>query len=291
MSKTRTGRFDIGFRQTGKWCDDLKCLMVWMQQNDFVGFDIRDATVDQIKMLIDAGVKVGSVDLPQPWSDLTSADTAKRNDAAQRAAEYIKPIAALGPKNFFLVGLADNPAQPRKEVFTQAIDGYGQLCAAIGSSGARLVFEGWPRDAATLACTPADCRSLFNELPEGRAGINFDPSHLIRMGIDPVPFLEEFAPKVYHVHGKDAKIICEQLQEHGHQLPPTFVERRPYSGFYWRYTIPGHGSAHWSRLLAILQEVGYQGMISIELEDANFHGDEAIEKQGLMAARDFLVNC
>ena len=262
-----------------------------MQQNDFVGFDIRDATVDQIKMLINAGVKVGSVDLPQPWSDLTRADAAKRNDAAQRAAEYVKPIAALGPKNFFS---SDWPTIRLSRVRRSS----PRPSMATVSSARRSApaGRGWSLKAGPGMSQPWPARRrivapFLMSYPNGRAGINFDPSHLIRMGIDPVPFLEEFAPKVYHVHGKDAKIICEQLQEHGHQLPPTFVERRPYSGFYWRYTIPGHGSAHWSRLLAILQEVGYQGMISIELEDANFHGDEAIEKKGLMAARDFLVNC
>ena len=38
---------------------------------------------------------------------------------------------------------------------------------------------------------------------------NFDPSHLIRMGIDPLRFLEEFIDSVYHVHGKDTEILAE----------------------------------------------------------------------------------
>lgn len=65
----------------------------------------------------------------------------------------------------------------------------------------------------------------------------------------------------------------------------------PYGGGHWRYAIPGHGQMRWSKALAILKDAGYGGMISIELEDANFNGTEEGEKQGLLLARRFLEGC
>ena len=119
--------------------------------------------------------------------------------------------------------------------------------------------------------------------------VNFDPSHLIRMGIDPVRFLHEFAPRVSHVHGKDTEILGDELQEHGTLQPATFAKHHGFGEHYWRYTLPGHGCARWSRLFSILKDVHYQGMVCIELEDENFNGTEAGEKKGLELSRDFLV--
>ena len=35
-------------------------------------------------------------------------------------------------------------------------------------------------------------------------GFNFDPSHLIWQGVDPVEFIRAFSDRIYHVHMKDA---------------------------------------------------------------------------------------
>jgi sugar phosphate isomerase/epimerase len=108
------------------------------------------------------------------------------------------------------------------------------------------------------------------------------------MGIDPVRFLEEFAPKVFHVHGKDTEIMEEDLYEHGHLQDATFATRHTNGGYCWRYTIPGHGRARWGRMLSQLKAAGYDGVISIELEDEDYNGSEEGEKRGLIAGRSFL---
>jgi sugar phosphate isomerase/epimerase len=59
----------------------------------------------------------------------------------------------------------------------------------------------------------------------------------------------------------------------------------------WRYTIPGHGVAHWVEIFRILQEKGYQGVVSIELEDANFHREADAEKLGILQGARFLTGC
>jgi len=69
-------------------------------------------------------------------------------------------------------------------------------------------------------------------------GVNYDPSHLIRMGIDPLRFLKEFVGRVYHVHGKDAELFADNLYEYGHEQPPTFAKEMNFGSMAWRYTIP-----------------------------------------------------
>ena len=160
----------------------------------------------------------------------------------------------------------------------------------LEANDARLVIEGWPGPGA-LCCTPEGYRAAFTELPSQAMGINYDPSHLIRQGIDPMRFLREFVDRVYHVHGKDTELITEGLYEYGHEQPATLAAPIAYGAHAWRYTIPGHGIFRWTTGLGILVENGYSGAVSIELEDANFHKIAEAEQLGIVQGAKFLTGC
>jgi sugar phosphate isomerase/epimerase len=108
------------------------------------------------------------------------------------------------------------------------------------------------------------------------------------MGIDPLRFVQEFAPQVVHVHGKDTFIDPERLYDLGTEQAGVFAEGLPWGGYFWRYTIPGAGAAPWTKILAVLQSAGFGGHVSIELEDVNFNGTLDGERRGFLASRDFL---
>lgn len=298
MTTTRTGGFPVGFRRGwSDWQKDLDAVIRWAKDNAFACLDVGPLPAADLQKITAAGLKLGTVDLPKA-SELVSPDAGKRKDAAARIAAYVKDVVALpgGPRNFFTVMAPEDDARKRSENLEFATDGYNQLCAAIESlpgDGAHIVLEGYPGGPpryAILACTPADYRLVFERIPSRVMGVNFDPSHLIRMGIDPVRFLHEFAPRVHHVHGKDTEILDDELYEHGNLQPATLARPHGFGAHAWRYTIPGHGCARWTKLLSILKERGYRGMISIELEDENFNGTEDGEKRGLLASRDFLAS-
>ena len=120
-------------------------------------------------------------------------------------------------------------------------------------------------------------------------GINYDPSHLIATGIDPVRFAQEFAGHVRHAHGKDTEISSEAQYQYGTRQPPLAFRER-FGDNHWRYTIPGHGEMRWTAALEALQAAGYGGGVSIELEDKHFNGNEAGEKAGLEAGGAFLAS-
>jgi sugar phosphate isomerase/epimerase len=122
-------------------------------------------------------------------------------------------------------------------------------------------------------------------------GLNYDPSHLLRMGIDPIRFLNEFSSRVFHVHGKDAAILAADLYEFGYEQPATFKPKPAFGASSWRYTLPGHGNANWKEIFSILAATGYKGAVSIELEDQNYNGSEAGEKRGFLASAQFLSEC
>lgn len=186
--------------------------------------------------------------------------------------------------------LPQDPSLARSENFGYMVESFSQLSSILEANDARLVIEGWPGPGA-LCCTPEGYRAFFKECSSPVFGINYDPSHLIRMGIDYLRFLQEFGGRVYHVHGKDTEILTESLYEYGHEQPATFAERVSYGGHSWRYTIPGHGLTRWGKIFNILQGQGYTGCVSIELEDANFHRQLAAEQLGILQGARFLSGC
>lgn len=285
--KTRTGNFPIGVRQLWMdWHKDLPGLIAWAKANGIEGLDLgpdADVTGPQVKA---AELRIGSVDL-KVWQGMLSPDAATRQQAVKDNAEHIARCAALGALNHFVVMLPEQPERPRVENFGYMVESFAALAPVFERHAARLVIEGWPGPGA-LCCTPEGYRRFFEAVPSPAMGINYDPSHLLRMGIDPVRFLVEFAGRVYHVHGKDTQLMPEHLYEFGHEQPATFAAPLAFGGHSWRYTIPGHGQARWGEILARLQGHGYQGLISIELEDVSFNGSEAGEKAGLLAGAAFL---
>ncbi|MCC6170113.1 MAG: sugar phosphate isomerase/epimerase [Caldilineaceae bacterium] len=288
--KTRTGNFPIGFRRGGgDWQQDLAALLAWAKQQGLEVIDLRpdgDATGQAV---LDAGLRIGSVDLPDN-KGMIARDRGRRAEAIARNAEYVRACAAFGPVNHFLVMLPEDPALPRAENFGYMVESFSELAPVLEQHSAKLVIEGWPGPGA-LCCTPEGYRAFFEQAPSRAMGINYDPSHLIRMRIDPLRFLREFGDRVYHAHGKDAMLLDENLYEYGTEQPATFAKPRPFSGMTWRYTIPGHGVARWTEIFQILQEFGYQGAVSIELEDANFHRDPGAEQLGIVRGAQFLTGC
>lgn len=292
MTTTRTGNFGIGFRRGwSDWQKDLSKLIAFAKEQRFACLDFGPIDAADLEPVLAAGLKVGSVDLKQ-WSELASPDPGQRKAAVDANMAMITPLTKRGVRSFFAVIIPLDKKRPRPETFSYIVEGYGELARRMEPLGARIALEGWPNAGGenfNFACTPADCRALFKAVGSDALGVNFDPSHLIRMGIDPVRFLGEFAPRVAHVHGKDTEILDDELYEHGNLGPATFAKGHGFGAHAWRYTLPGHGIARWTKLLAQLKAVGYQGFVSVELEDENFNGTEDGEKRSLITSRDFLA--
>jgi sugar phosphate isomerase/epimerase len=290
---TRTGGFPVGFRSNGpRWRESIDNIIRFALDEGFSGVDVSARPPEELRKVTAAGLTLGSIDLPQPWAEVGSADAGKRNAAVQRQIEFIRASHAAGGRTFFICVLPEDHARKRQDNFKDAVEGWSAVCDGVSSLGVKIVIEGWPGSdphVSTLACTPEGYRAMLKAVPGNVMAINFDPSHLIRMGIDAVRFAYEFAPHFGHVHAKDTEIMAEALYEFGNRQPATFAPKHGFGGHHWRYTIPGHGEARWTKLFSILKETGYKGMVSIELEDENFSGSEENEKLGFIASRDFLI--
>ncbi len=290
MSRTLTGGFPIGFRyaRLSAWSLDLDKRLEWARENGFSALDLgKDAA--QAVVVKGAGLEVGSVDL-LAWQGMLSLDAGTRKDAVAQNAEYVEACAGSGPLNHFVVMLPEDPKAPPREVFAAMVSSFTELAPVLEQHEAKIVIEGWPGPGA-LCCTPESYRAFFEACPSPAMGVNYDPSHLIRMGIDPLRFLREFIGRVYHVHAKDTELFTDELYEYGTQQTPLFGESPSFGGPYWRYTVPGHGVMRWKQAFELLAEAGYAGCVSVELEDHYFNGQEETEKLALTSSSHFLQSC
>ncbi|MEM7534089.1 MAG: sugar phosphate isomerase/epimerase [Chloroflexota bacterium] len=290
--QTRTGGFPIGFRRGwSEWQQDINALIEWTKNNDLSVIDLGKNGDTEANIVRGAGLVVGSIDMAE-WQGMISADAGKRAEAIAQNSEYVRACANPdgSPTNFFQVMLPENPELSRSENFGYMVESYNELSSVLEENNGRMVIEGWPGPGA-LCCTPEGYRALFEQCPSPSIGVNYDPSHLVRMGIDPIRFLGEFMDRVYHVHGKDTEILEDAQYEYGTEQPATFAKPIWFGAHHWRYTIPGQGNIRWVKIFEMLAEHGYNGAVSIELEDANFNGSTETEQQGLLLGAAYLAGC
>lgn len=174
-------------------------------------------------------------------------------------------------------------------------DTFGPILERAQQRGIKIAFELCPMMFNT-AISPYMLERIFERLDSPLLGLAFDPSHLVWEMIDPYPMVEQFASRIFHVHGKDCEILWDVLHKHGilhtvHRFshPVDNGEGvKEYDNVWYRYRLPGLGSLDWGRLLCSLQAIGYEGTISIEHEDPVWCGSIEKIQQGLLIARDCL---
>lgn len=156
--------------------------------------------------------------------------------------------------------------------------------------GLNIAIEPWPGGHpwyGNLGCTPESLRRIFAAIPSPNLGICYDPSHFARLQIDHVRLLHEFGDRVHHVHLKDTEILPEKLYESG-ILGESYGRTYGFGEGWWRYTIPGEGLVDWQLVIRRLEEIGYDGVLSVELEDHHFWATPDLQKEGLLRSRDYI---
>ncbi|MEM1222655.1 MAG: sugar phosphate isomerase/epimerase family protein [Verrucomicrobiota bacterium] len=104
-----------------------------------------------------------------------------------------------------------------------------------------------------------------------RFGFNYDPSHLGYQGVDYVKFIREFGQRIFHCHVKDS------WWGHGNGDVGVFGGHTDFGDArrYWDFRSPGRGDVNFEDVIVALNDVRYNGPLSIEWEDIRmdrFHG-------------------
>jgi sugar phosphate isomerase/epimerase len=94
-------------------------------------------------------------------------------------------------------------------------------------------------------------------------GFNFDPSHLEWQGVDPVKFIKTFPDRIYHVHMKDVVVTLDGTSG---ILSSYLNFGQPGRG--WDFRSLGRGQVNFEEIIRALNEIQYNGPLSVEWEDA-----------------------
>lgn len=154
-----------------------------------------------------------------------------------------------------------------------------ELAAIAEGEGLRVAFENcaqggsWERPVHNLAFCPAAWRLLFEAAPSPALGLQWEPAHAVCAFADPLAQVAEWAPRIWHIHAKDAHARKDMLAREGVMGRPHAVVHR----------IPGMGDTHWRHLIARLRELGWRGSLDIEgYHDQAHSGD--LEVTGWVSA-------
>lgn len=260
----------------------------WCKDTGFDAIDLGSAKPEAVQAVHGAGLALGTIDLSGTQA-LLSADAEEREKGIESVCASLEKINAVGGDKAFVVFFPKNAQQSRRDSFENWKQSFPTVIAEAERLGVRIAVEGWPgpNDSA-LGVTPETLRAMFAAVPSEHFGINYDPSHLVRVGVDYLRVLDEFAGRVIHAHGKDTAIDEEGRYRYG-TLGTTFDKSPGFGSGDWRYCIPGEGSVNWANVCGRLHRAGYEGVLSLELEDFRYNGSVEGEKRGLSRAREFLA--
>lgn len=95
-------------------------------------------------------------------------------------------------------------------------------------------------------------------------GFNYDPSHLGYQGVDYVKFIRTFGSRIFHSHMKDV------WWGHGDGTVGVFGGHTEFADprRYWDFRSMGRGSVDFEEIIRALNDVDYQGPLSVEWEDS-----------------------
>lgn len=95
-------------------------------------------------------------------------------------------------------------------------------------------------------------------------GFNYDPSHLGYQGVDYVEFIRRFSDRIYHVHMKDVYWSDRPKDAGVFGGHTNFGDSRRF----WDFRSMGRGSVDFEEIIRALNEIDYDGPLSIEWEDS-----------------------
>ena len=224
---------------------------------------VDDAALEQLReLLTQHKINISSLAC---YVNITGVTDEQARAGRQAIAAAILLAERLGVDT--VCTLAGFPAGGKNRAQTIASDmpaAFRPLLDLAGQHGVRLALENW---YATNIQHLDHWRAVFDTLPDGHFGLNFDPSHLDWQGIDVAAAVQEFRDRIFHVHAKDVAVA------------PARLARVGYGGDgWWRYVLPGYGRIRWGEFVGALRDIGYDGVLSIEHEDRAFPPEEGFSK-------------
>ncbi|MDZ7370786.1 MAG: sugar phosphate isomerase/epimerase [candidate division KSB1 bacterium] len=233
-----------------------------------------EKTAELQKAFADAGLKITVVFCGFPGESYADIPTVKRTVGlapestrrerlleAKQISDFARRLGvdAIGLHIGFI---PEDPNDPNYKPLVSAVCELAQYCAG---NGQRLHLETGQETAETLL-------RFIKDVDAANLAVNFDPANMILYGSgEPLPALRLLGRYVRSVHCKDARWAEKPGREWGVETPL------------------GEGQVNMAAFIAALDEIGYQGPLTIEREIASEAQAKDIEK-GVQLLRRLLGN-
>jgi sugar phosphate isomerase/epimerase len=278
--------FNVGLAQDKKYCDDRHALLAkhglktYAISAHLVGQAICDNIDERHKAILPEHV----------WGDGKPKEVQKR--AAEEMIKTAYAAKNLGVK--VVNGFTGSKIWSLLYSFppvsdAQIEDGYADFATRwnpildeFKKAGVRFALEVHPTEIAFDIVSAERTLQAINNRPE--FGFNYDPSHLGYQGVDYVRFIQKFGERIYHAHMKDvywSSVPTEAGVFGGHT---KFGDPRRF----WDFRSLGRGCVKFEEIIRALNQVNYQGPLSVEWEDIGMdreHG--AAEAAAFLHKLDF----
>lgn len=189
----------------------------------------RDAAVDHWKKAVEVGAELGS-----PIINMVSAHPFAMRDTVEMPRITTKPLVQKYATRNVPRGV---DWDRNYHDYVEALRKCAKACAA-----AEVKMSVEPHPGRYLANHDGALR-LLERVDHPACGINFDPSHTFPIGDFPDITVYRLGPRIIHLHVSDNDGV---------------------TNVHWR---PGMGKIDWRAMFQALKDVGYDGTVSIELED------------------------
>jgi sugar phosphate isomerase/epimerase len=249
-------------------------LKSWILSNHLVGQAVCDFPIDERhKAILPARI----------WGDGDAEGVRQRaaeemKNTARAAAKFgVKTVVGFTGSSIWYT-LAMFPPTPDSMIergYQDFADRWNPILDVFDEVGVRFAHEVHPTEIAYDYWTTVRTLEAINHRPA--FGLNFDPSHFVWQGFDPVTFLWDFRDRIYHVDCKESRV--QMVGGRNGILGSHLPWGDPRRG--WDFVSTGHGNVPWEDCFRTLNAIGYDGPISVEWEDAGMDrlhgGPEALE--------------
>jgi len=271
--------FDVEQAQDKQYCDDRHELLAkfglktWAISNHLVGQAVCDRIDERHQAILP----------PRVWGDGQPEDVRRRAaEEMMKTAQAAKNLGVDVVNGFtgskiwaYLYSFPPVSEAQIEDGYADFANRWNPILDEFKKCGVKFGLEVHPTEIAFDIASSERAVAAVGGRPE--FGFNYDPSHLGYQGVDYVDFIRKFKERIYHVHMKDV-YWSGKLAEAGVFGGHThFGDSRRF----WDFRSLGRGSIDFEEIIRALNEIGYQGPLSVEWEDCGMdreHGAaEAVE--------------
>jgi sugar phosphate isomerase/epimerase len=222
---------------------------------------------------------------PDVWGDGEPEGVRKR--AAKKIVQTAKAARKLGVKvvngftgsSIWHLLYSFPPASPKmiQAGYNDFAKRWIPILDVFKTEGVRFALEVHPTE---IAFDIASAQRAIQAVKGHKSfGFNYDPSHLGYQGVDYIKFIRTFPDRIFHSHMKDV------WWGHGDGTVGVFGGHTEFADprRFWDFRSIGHGDINFEEIIVALNDIGYQGPLSIEWEDSRMD-----REHGAMEACEFI---